>query len=113
MQVKKLFCCFLTLVMLFVFGACQNNTEQETEFHVSGFDGEKLYVDYDGKSLVYERYKPGIDSLTKDTMLDLFIMDTAIEGIAWEVWSTEEHPDLSYVLLISGTNSFWTFRITE
>lgn len=108
---KKLLCCFLILVVFFVLAACQNKVE--AEYHVSGFDGEKLYIECDGNTLVYERYKSGIDSLTKKTMLDIFETNTAIEGIAWEVWSTEEYPDLSYILLISGTNSFWTFRISE
>ncbi len=108
---KKLLCCFLILVVFFVLAACQNKAE--AEYHVSDFNGEKLYIECDGNTLVYERYKPGVGSLTKKTMLDIFIVDTAIEGIAWEVWSTEEYPDLSYILLISGTNSSWTFRISE
>lgn len=108
---KKLVSCFLILVMIFALGACQSKSE--AEYHVSDFDGEKLYIECDGNTLVYERHKPGVGSLTKKTMLDLFIADTAIEGIAWEVWSTEEHPDLSYILLISGTNQAWTFRISE
>lgn len=108
---KKLLCCFLMLFVVFALAACQNNAE--AEYHVSGFDGEKLYIECDGNTLVYERYKQGVGSLTKKTMLDIFIVDTAIEGIAWEVWSTEEHPDLSYILLISGTNSSWTFRVSE
>ena len=72
-----------------------------------------VYIECDGNTVVYERHKPGVGSFTKKTMLDLFIMDTEIEGIAWEVYSTEEYPDLSYILLISGTNSSWTFRISE
>jgi len=110
---KKSLCCILMFIVIFVMAACQSNAEPEPEFQVSGFDGDKLYVDYGGKSLVYERYQPGVGSLTKMTRLDMFETNTAIEGIAWAVWSTEEYPDLSYVLLISGTNSSWTFRITE
>ena len=112
---KKLLCCFLILVAFFVLAACQNKSEAkpEVEYHISGFDGDKLYVDFDGNTLVYERYKAGIGSLTKKTMLGIFETNTAIEGIVWEVYSTEEHPDLSYILLISGTNSSWIFRISE
>jgi len=108
---KKLLCCFLVLVVVFALTACRSKAE--AEYRVSDFDGEKLYIECDGDILVYERYQPGVGSLTKKTMLDLFIVDTAIEGIAWGVWSTEEYPDLSYVLLISGTNSSWTFRLLE
>ena len=108
---KKLLCCFLILVVLFVLLSCQSKAE--AEYHVTGFDGDKLYIECDGNTVVYERHKPGVGSFTKKTMLDLFIMDTEIEGIAWEVYSTEEYPDLSYILLISGTNSSWTFRISE
>lgn len=108
---KKLLCWFLILVMFFVLAACQS--KMEAEYHVSSFDGEKLYIECNGNTLVYERHQPGIGTLTKKTMLDMFETETAIEGIAWGVWSTEEHPDLSYILLISGTNSSWTFRISE
>ena len=108
---KKMLCCFLILVLFFALAACRNKAE--TEYHVSGFDGDKLYLECDGNTLVYERHQPGTGTLTKKTMLDLFETETAIEGIAWEVWSTEEYPDLSYILLISGTNSSWTFRISK
>ena len=108
---KKLLCWFLILVMFFVLAACQS--KMEAEYHVSSFDGEKLYIECDGNTLVYERYQPGIGTLTKKARLDMFETNTEIEGIAWGVWSTEEYPDLSYILLISGTNSSWIFRISE
>ena len=108
---KKLLCCFLILVVSFVLTACQNNAE--AEYHVSGFDGEKLYIETDGNTLVYERYKSGVGSLTKKIMLDIFETNTEIEGIVWEIYSTEEYPDLSHILLISGTNISWTFHISE
>lgn len=108
---KKLLCCTLIVALLFVLAACQNKAE--SEYHITGFDGETLYIECDGETLVYQRYKPGVGSLTKKTMLDIFIVDTEIEGVVWEVYSTEEYPDLSYVLLISGTNSAWTFRKAE
>ena len=102
---------FFDTCFIFVLSACQNKVEPE--YHVSNFDGEKLYIECNGNTLVYERHQPGIGTLTKKTRLDMFETNTAIEGIAWGVWSTEEHPDLSYILLISGTNSSWTFRISE
>ena len=108
---KKLLCFILMLFVVFSLVSCQNKAE--AEYHVSSFDGEKLYIECDGNALVYERYQPGIGTLTKKTRLDMFETNTEIEGIVWEVWSTEEHPDLSYILLISGTNSSWTFRISE
>ena len=108
---KKLIALVLALVYVLALAACQSKVE--AEYHVSSFDGEKLYIECDGNTLVYERYQPGIGTLTKKARLDMFETNTEIEGIAWGVWSTEEHPDLSYILLISGTNSSWTFRISE
>ena len=78
---KKLLCWFLILVMFFVLAACQS--KMEAEYHVSSFDGEKLYIERNGNTLVYERHQPGIGTLTKKTRLDMFETDTAIEGIAW------------------------------
>ena len=108
---KKLLCCFLMLVVLFVLLSCQSKAE--AEYHVTGFDGDKLYIECDGNTVVYERHKPGVGSLTKKTMLDMFIYDTEIDGVVCKVYSTEEHPDFSYVLLIYGTNNAWTFRMSE
>ena len=108
---KKLLCCFLIFIVVFVFDACQRNADAEC--HVSAYDGEKLYIECDGNTLVYERYKPDASSLTKKAMLDMFIYDTEIDGVVCEVYSTEEYPDLSCVLLIYGTNNAWTFRMSE
>ena len=89
-------------------------TEKENiPYHPSGFDGDKLYVNIDGNTLVYERHEAGIGSLTKKTVLDTFYTATKIEGIVWNVYSAEEYPDLSYVLVISGTHSSWTYRIAK
>lgn len=81
--------------------------------HPSSFDGEKLYINVNGKNLVYERYELGVGSLTRNTILDSFDTETEIEGIVWEVYSAKEYPDLSYVLVISGTNAKWTYRIIK
>ena len=108
---KKSLCCFLMLFVVFALAACQSNAD--AEYHVAAYDGEKLYIECESNTLVYERYKPGVGSLTKKTMLDMFIYDTEIDGVVCNVYSTEEHPDLSYVLLIYGTNNAWTFRMSE
>ena len=109
---KKLLCCFLLPIILLTLCAC--NRLPEVDYHPSGFgDGNILYVNMDGKTYAYERYQGGTGNLTKKTELDMFIMDTAMEGVVWVVYSTEEYPDLSYVLVISGTNSAWTYRIAE
>ena len=81
--------------------------------HPSGFEGDELYINVGFRTLVYERYAPGVGTLTKKTVLDTFITETAIEGIVWDVYSVEEYPDLSYVLVISGTNSSWTYRLSK
>lgn len=109
---KKIMCLFLIPAMLFALTAC--NSAYEVEYHPSGFENaEILYVNMDGKTYVYERYQGGTGSLTKKDVLDMFITETHIEGVVWVVYSTEEYPDLSYVLVISGTNSSWTYRITK
>ena len=87
--------------------------KENIPYHPSGFDGDKLYVNIDGNTLVYERHEAGIGSLTKKTVLDTFYTATKIEGIVWNIYSAEEFPDLSYVLVISGTNSSWTYRIAK
>ncbi len=77
--------------------------------HPAGFVGEKLYVIVNGQLFVYEKYQPGTGDLTKNSVLGSFETETEIEGIIWDVFSTEEYPDLSFVLLISGTNAAWTY----
>ena len=77
--------------------------------HSAGFVGEKLYAIVNGQLFVYEQYQPGTGDLTKNSVLGSFETETEIEGIVWDVFSTEEYPDLSFVLLISGTNVSWTY----
>ena len=84
-----------------------------SEEYTAGFDGERLYIMVNGELMVYERYQPGTGDLTTKTVLDSFEMETEIEGTVWEVYSTEEYPDLSYVLVISGTNASWTYKKVE
>ena len=79
----------------------------------TGFVGSELRVQINGKTVTYERYEAGNRSLTPKAVLDTFSEETVIEGIVWEVYSTEEYPDLSYVLVISGTNACWTYRIAD
>ena len=76
-----------------------------------GFIGSELRIRINGQTVTYERYEAGTGSLTPKTLLDTFSDETEIEGIVWEIYSAEEYPDLSYVLVISGTNSCWTYRI--
>ncbi len=77
----------------------------------TGFYGSKLCFHVNGQTMTYEKYEAGIGSLTPKTVLDTFSEATEFEGIVWDVYSTEEHPDLTYVLVISGTNASWTYRI--
>lgn len=79
------------------------------ENHPVGFVGSKLYVVVNGCLNVFERYEAGTGNLTKMSLLGSFETETEIEGIVWEVYSAEEYTDLSYVLLISGTNVSWTY----
>ncbi len=79
----------------------------------TGFYGDKLHVRTNGTVLAYIRYKAGTDPLTPETLLGSFIQETETEGVVWEVYSAKEYPDLSYVLLISGTNSSWTYGLCD
>ena len=79
----------------------------------TGFTGSELRVRINGQTVIYERYEAGNSSLTPKTVLGTFSEETEIEGIVWDIYSTEEYPDLSYVLVISGTNSCWTYRIAD
>ncbi|MBQ8798815.1 MAG: hypothetical protein IJZ55_04540 [Lachnospiraceae bacterium] len=80
------------------------------ENHPAGLVGSKLYVVVNGCLHVFERYEAGTGNLTKMSLLGSFETETEIEGIIWKVYSAEEYTDLSYVLLISGTNASWTYR---
>ncbi len=79
----------------------------------TGFIGSDLCIHTGGKTLLYEREAAGTGSLTPKTFLDSFTQDTEWEGHYWEVYSTEEYPDLSRVVIISGSNSSWTYRRRE
>ncbi len=76
----------------------------------TGFYGSELCVRMGGKTVWYERYEAGSGSLTPKAVLDTFSEETEPEGIVWEVYAAEEYPDLSYVLVISGTIACWTYR---
>lgn len=76
----------------------------------AGLIGGNLYCVVNGCLTVFERYEAGTGNLTKMSLLGSFRTETEIEGIIWEVYSVEEYPDLSYVLLMSGTNVSWTYR---
>lgn len=79
----------------------------------SRFYGEQLTVYIEGNPYIYIRYAPGTGSLTRKDCLDHFYTTTHIEGISWNVYSTEEYPDLSFILVMSGTNSDWTYRLAD
>ncbi len=79
----------------------------------TGFIGSDLCIHTGGKTLLYEREAAGTGSLTPKTVLDSFTQNTEWEGHFWEVYSTEEYPDLSRVVIKSGSNSSWTYRRRE
>ena len=79
----------------------------------TGFVGSELRIRVNGKTVTYEKFEAGDCGLTPKAVLDTFSEETEIEGIVWDVYATEEYPDLSYVLVISGTNACWTYRIPD
>ena len=92
-----------------------NTSVQATQtYRETGFYGEDLCINVKGNTMLYEREGPGSGSLTPGTVLDGFYTtpsQSMPESIAWEVYYVKEYPDLSYVLVISGTNSVWTYRL--
>lgn len=90
----------------------QMNEDKEHVYNQTGFYDDKLCVIINGKALVYERYQPGNGSLTPSAKIDEFLTTPGqIESIIWDIYSTAEYPDLSYVLVISGTNASWTYHL--
>lgn len=88
--------------------ACNNTqVKPNSQYHDNGFEGEYLFLNYQGNTYKYHRTDISGADFTKKELLGCFEEETRIEGIAWEIWSVEEHPDLSYVYVISGTNSEW------
>jgi len=79
----------------------------------TGFYGGMLYLKLGEETLIYESYEASPEMLNADVLLDSFYTETSVEGIIWEIYSTKEHPDLSVVLAISGTNSTWVFRRSQ
>ena len=88
-----------------------SHKEEKTE--KTGFYGANLYVQQGDNRLVYEPHEAGTNSLTEKALLAEFYTETEIEGVSWTVFSVEEYPDLSYVLVKSGTNIEWTYRIID
>ncbi|MBQ1965453.1 MAG: hypothetical protein II348_02130 [Clostridia bacterium] len=88
-----------------------SHKEEKTE--KTGFYGANLYVQQGDNILVYEPHEAGTNSLTEKALLADFYTETEIEGVSWTVFSVEEYPDLSYVLVKSGTNIEWTYRIID
>ena len=121
---KRYLCCILTFVILITLTACIDapaatpTTAPETipetipetvpetipetvpetlpkvEYHPTGLADGGLYVNVDGNTYFYKRYVPGIGSLTPGNHLGTF-------------------GQVTYVLVISGTNAEWTYRIAE
>ena len=93
--------------------ATTDNNEPPTE---TGFYKSYLCLALNGEIKLYEKYRAYDeynDPWTWNAILDEFSTETAIEGIIWCVCSFEEYPDLSYVLLASGTNIYQVYRLVE
>lgn len=128
-SMKKIICLILAWILVFCLVGCNNtssNTTDEGETSSdttdseddnppkkTGFYKSNLYLIKDGKTSIYDRYAGGTSGLTPKDVLDTFETETKYEGIIWNVYSTEEYPNLSYVLVISGTNAKWTYHISD
>ena len=80
---------------------------EPTRTNLRGFYGGYLFVPINGSTFRYELTNVDPTKVTASDLLLEFAEETHIEGIAWEVYSLKEYPDMSKVLAISGTNSVW------
>ncbi len=126
---RKLFAIILSTILLLTLLGCSDKTAYDTDnsSHSSrkaastnsnmqkatGFYKGDLILQTAGATLLYDKRDPDTDSLTPDKLMGSFYTETEMEGIIWIVYSVKEYPDLSYVLVISGTNSSWKYQISE
>ena len=61
----------------------------------TGFYGDKLHVNINGRTLVYERDKAGTGSLTPAAHPGGFTRETETEGVIRDVYSAKKYQDLS------------------
>ena len=78
-----------------------------TETDLVGVDAGALLLPIGGNTYRYLLSDATPEGVTVDELLYTFTEETLYEGIAWEVYSLKEYPDLSSVLMISGTNTEW------
>lgn len=79
-----------------------------------GFDDRfRLHFEIDGVPVVYERRARGIGRLTPRDMIGIFTADDEADDetgkVVWEIYSVEEFLDLEYVVVISETESSFTY----
>ena len=93
----------------------EESTAESTPSTETGFEEGtlNLRVNLYGNIIIYDTRTPGIGTLTPKDELGMFYTETHIEGIIWNVFSVKEYPDLSHVVVISGTNSSWTYSISD
>lgn len=116
---KKILVWSLSLILILNLAGCSfakpnlKKMVEKAEQVEAGFVDGTLRIKADDKIIDYDTRDPGIGTLTKKDLLDMFTTETKFEGVVWEVYSTEEYPDLSVVIIISGTNSSWTYHFSE
>ena len=99
------------VVLCGIFWAMRGSVQPQDTIHPSGWSEEGLYINLNGTTYLYPEQSPGIGSLTPGKLLDVFTVQTSMEGIVWEIYAAKEYPNLTKVLAISGTNSSWTCYI--
>ena len=80
---------------------------EPTQTNLRGLVAEYLFVPINGATYRYAMTEANPENLTADKLLDTFTEETHIEGIAWEVYSLKEYPDMTKLLLRSGVGGTW------
>ena len=80
---------------------------ESTRTNLRGLVAEYLFVPIDGLTYRYVLTDSDPAGVTVDRLLDYATEETPIESIVWEVYSLKEYPDMTKLLIISGTNSAW------
>ena len=80
---------------------------EPTRTNLRGLVAGYLFTPINGATYRYTLTEADPKNVTAHHLLDEFSEETAVEGIAWQVYSLKEYPDMTKLLLISGTNSVW------
>ena len=80
---------------------------EPTQTNLRGLVAGYLFVPINGAAYRYALAEPNPAGVTVDRLLDICTEEMPIESVVWEVYSLKEYPDMTKLLIVSGTNSDW------